>query len=113
MDDALELLGRFNQAWNDHDLDAAMALCTADVVFESTGPAPDGARAEGQLAVREAWTAIFSDSQSRFDQEDVFHAGDRIAECWRYSWGGGHIRGVDVFTIRDGLVAAKLAYVKG
>ena len=28
----------------------------------------------------------------------------------RAAW---HLRGVDVFTVRDGKVAAKLAYVKG
>ena len=32
---------------------------------------------------------------------------------WRYDYGSGHVRGVDVFTVRDGLVAAKLSYVKG
>jgi hypothetical protein len=26
---------------------------------------------------------------------------------------GGHVRGVDVFAVRDGLVAEKLSYVKG
>ena len=39
------LLDEFGQAWNDHDLDALLALTTDDVVFESTGPAPDGVRA--------------------------------------------------------------------
>ena len=43
-------------------------------------------------------------------------AGDRVAIAWRYQWADGpadHIRGVDLFHIRDGRVAAKLAYVKG
>ena len=32
---------------------------------------------------------------------------------WRYDYGDGHVRGVDLFTVRDGLVAEKLSYVKG
>jgi hypothetical protein len=37
---------------------------------------------------------------------------------WTYSWVDpsgtpGHIRGVDVYRVRDGLIAEKLSYVKG
>jgi hypothetical protein len=37
---------------------------------------------------------------------------------WCYHWVDasgtpGHIRGVDVYTLRDGLIAEKLSYVKG
>ena len=38
---------------------------------------------------------------------------DRVVQRWRYSWADGHVRGVDVFRIRDGKVAEKLSYVKG
>ena len=48
-----------------------------------------------------------------FTTEDVIEAGDRVVARWRYDFGGGHVRGVDVFTVRDGLVAEKLSYVKG
>jgi ketosteroid isomerase-like protein len=107
------LLQAFGQAWNEHDLDAALALTTDDCVFESTGPAPDGMRSEGQAAVREAWTPIFADADSRFDGEELIISGDRVVQCWTYRWDGGHVRGVDVFRIRDGKVAEKLSYVKG
>jgi uncharacterized protein (TIGR02246 family) len=108
-----DLLDRFNQAWGDHELDAALALCTDDCVFESTGPAPDGERHEGKDAVRAAWKPIFDDTRARFDPEDAFWAGDRYVQLWRYDWGDGHVRGVDVFRLRDGKVAEKLSYVKG
>jgi uncharacterized protein (TIGR02246 family) len=108
-----DLLDRFNGAWGDHDLDAALALCTDDCVFESTGPAPDGERHEGQEAVRAAWKPIFDDTRANFDAEDAFPAGDRYVQLWRYDWGGDHVRGVDVFRLRDGKVAEKLSYVKG
>jgi hypothetical protein len=50
---------------------------------------------------------------SRFTVEDSFTAGAHVVQRWRYDWDGGHVRGVDIFTVRDGLVAGKLAYVKG
>ncbi len=115
MDDqeALALLEAFVQAWNDHDLDAALALTAADCVFESTGPAPDGERAVGHDALRTAWAPIFADASSRFDVEELIVTADHAVQRWTYHWDGGHVRGVDVFTLRDGKVAEKLSYVKG
>ena len=107
------LLEQFGQAWNDHDLEAALALTTEDVAFESTGPAPDGVRSEGRAAVRDAWQEIFADTSSRFDGEELIIDGDRVVQCWTYRWADGHVRGIDVFRVRDGLVAEKLSYVKG
>jgi len=111
--DVLAVLDRFGQAWNDHDLDAALALCGDDCVFESTGPAPDGGRFAGKAALREAWGPIFADPASHFTVEDTFVAGDRVAQQWRYSWGSGSVRGVDLFRVVDGLVTEKFSYVKG
>jgi ketosteroid isomerase-like protein len=108
-----ELIDRFNAAWGAHDLDAAMALCTDDVLFDSTGPAPDGASARGPAEVRAAWAPIFADAKAHFETEEAFAAGDRFVQLWRYDWGDGHVRGVDVFSVRDGKVAQKLSYVKG
>jgi ketosteroid isomerase-like protein len=111
--DALAIVGRFNQAWNSHDLAAALALTTDDCVFEATAPAPDGARAQGRAELEVAWEPIFADTTSHFTTEEAFAAGDRVVARWRYDWSGGHVRGVDVIKVRDGLVAEKLAYVKG
>ena len=107
------LLEAFGRAWNEHDLDAALALATDDCAFESTGPAPDGVRSEGQAAVRAAWEPIFADASSHFDGEELIIDGDRVVQCWTYRWADGHVRGIDVFRVRDGLVAEKLSYVKG
>jgi ketosteroid isomerase-like protein len=38
---------------------------------------------------------------------------DRVVQRWRYDWAAGHVRGIDVFTVRDGKVTEKLAYVNG
>jgi len=103
----------FGAAWAAHDLDAAIALITDDCVFDNTDPAPDGTRYVGPAAIRGAWAPMFEDPATRFDTEEIFSAGDRIVQLWRYSWPTGHVRGVDVIRVRDGKVAEKLSYVKG
>jgi ketosteroid isomerase-like protein len=104
---------RFQRAFDAQDVDAVMAAMTPDCVFEDTAP-PDGTRHVGPAAVRAAWQALFDASpEGVFTVEETVAAGDRVIARWRYDWGDGHVRGVDVFRVRDGLVAEKLAYVKG
>jgi ketosteroid isomerase-like protein len=95
-----------------------MALMTEDVVFENTRPTPDGERFEGQEKVRAFWVQMFERSpHARFETEEIFAAGDRCVVRWVYHWvkegKPGHIRGVDVFRVRDGKVSEKFSYVKG
>jgi ketosteroid isomerase-like protein len=110
---------RFNDAFNAHDVAAVMAAMTDDCVFENTYPPPDGRRYEGQQAVRATWEEFFQSSPSAaFETEELFACGDRATVRWRYRWTEadgteGHVRGVDVFRVRGGKVAEKLAYVKG
>jgi ketosteroid isomerase-like protein len=108
----------FNEAFNRHDVDAIMALMTDDCMFENTRPAPDGTRVDGQAAVRSFWTGFFERSpQARFETEEIFESGDRCVVRWVYHWirdgAAGHVRGVDLFRVRDGKVAEKRSYVKG
>jgi len=114
-DPVLDLMDRFTAALNSHDLDAVMALVTGDIVFESTSPPPDGARYEGQDAVRQAWGQMLAVTpQARFSVEEQFSDGShRAVVRWRYDWGEGHIRGVDIIRVRNGQLAESLAYVKG
>jgi ketosteroid isomerase-like protein len=64
------------------------------------------------------WRTWFANNaDAKFEAEDVIVSGDRAVVRWVYRklrneqpW---HLRGVDVFTVREGKVAAKLAYVKG
>lgn len=114
----LDVVQRFNDAINHHDLGAVTALLTDDTVFENTSPVPDGRRLEGKAAVVAFWEQWFAaNPDARFEAEDVIVAGDRCTVRWIYRktrdgqpW---HLRGVDVLTVRDGKLAAKLAYVKG
>jgi ketosteroid isomerase-like protein len=112
------VIDRFNEAFNRHDADALAFLLTDDTVFEDTSPAPDGQRIEGRAAVVAYWRGWFArNADARFEAEDMIVSGDRAVVRWVYrklrSGQPWHLRGVDVFTVRDGKVAAKLAYVKG
>lgn len=115
----LAAIERFNEAFGRQDVDAVMAAMTDDCVFENTFPAPDGTRYEGQAAVRQAWEEFFASSpNAAFETEEMFAAGNRCTARWTYRWKdadgtGGHVRGVDVFRVRDGKVAEKFSYVKG
>jgi ketosteroid isomerase-like protein len=111
-------IDKFNEAFNRHDADGVAALLTEDTVFEDTSPAPDGKRVEGKAPVAEFWRGWFArNADAHFDAEEVIVSGNRATVLWVYRkmrngqpW---HLRGVDVFTVRDGKVSAKLAYVKG
>ena len=109
---------KFNDAFNRHDADALATQLSDDTVFEDTSPAPDGRRVEGKPNVVEFWRGWFArNADSRFETEEMIVGGNRATVLWVYHkirngqpW---HLRGVDVFTVRDGKVTAKLAYVKG
>lgn len=117
--ETVETINAFNEAFNRHDVDAIMALMTDDVVFENTSPRPNGERFEGAAAVRAFWERLFGASpKAFFDSEDMFAADDRCLTRWNYTYvdregNPGNVRGVDVFTVRDGKVSEKLSYVKG
>jgi uncharacterized protein (TIGR03086 family) len=113
------VLAGFSAAFGSGDVDAIMAWMTDDCVFESTGPAPDGHRHDGQAAVRTVWEQLFASTEDpEFTSEDTFLVGDRAVVRWRFTWTNGdgsqgHVRGVDVMRFRDRLVSEKLSYVKG
>jgi ketosteroid isomerase-like protein len=114
----LAAVDRFNDVFNRHDVAGIMAAMTDDCLFENTAPGPDGERFEGQASVGAFWERFFAASpNARFESEEIFAAGDRCVVRWVYHWDNagdtGHVRGVDLFRVRDGKVAEKRSYVKG
>ena len=108
------LLERFNRAANAHDVAEMMALMSDDCIFENTVPPPDGERIVGKPAAGAFWQQFFAAAAAaNFRIEDLVALGDRAYGRWVYSWGEGHVRGVDIFRIQDGKIAEKLSYVKG
>jgi len=108
----------FGAAFDAGDVQAVSALITPDCVFEGTVP-PDGDRHVGAGPVLAAFRAVFDGArEAHFTTEETITMGDRAVVRWRYDWVDhdgrpGHVRGVDVFRVRDGRVGEKLAYVKG
>ena len=119
LETAMRVVLAFNEALNRHDVDGMMQLVTDDSVFENTAPAPDGTRFAGKEAVADFWRGFFEASpQAHIDIEEIFGLGERCVMRWRYTWvdetgSDGHVRGVDVFRVRGGLIIEKLSYVKG
>ncbi|MFW6098187.1 MAG: nuclear transport factor 2 family protein [Chloroflexota bacterium] len=109
----------FNEAFNDHDVAAMMQLMSDNCRFENTEPAPDGAVYEGKEAVTRFWREFFRQSpHAHIEIEEVFGLGNRCVMRWCYEWVNaegepGHVRGVDIYRVQDGLICEKLSYVKG
>lgn len=119
-----ELIERYNAAWNAHDLDAITALHTDDMVFENHTA---GERAVGDevrahvAAIFDAWPDLAFATRRAYDGPDhavcewtasathtqPMRRGSLVAEPSgaQLSW-----EGVDVFTLRDGLIARKDVY---
>ena len=115
----LELLDRFAEAWNRHDLDAIMSMMTADCAFEaSAGDAVDGERSEWQAAVRAAFAAVFEQyPDAQWNNPRHFISGDRGVSEWTFTGTlrdgrRMEVRGCDLFTIRDGKIALKNSFRK-
>ena len=114
IESAIRLVLQFNEAFNRHDVTGMMKLMSDDCLFENTAPAPDGTIYSGKDAVTQFWQDFFRESpQAHIDIEEIFGTGNRCIMRWKYSWGEGHVRGVDIFKVVDGLISEKLSYVKG
>lgn len=119
LESAMRVVLAFNDAFNRHDVAGMMQLMSDDCIFENTEPPPDGAVYSGKEAVTRFWQGFFLQSPAaHIEIEEIFGLGERCVMRWTYSWEGaqgeaGHIRGVDVFRVRNGLILEKLSYVKG
>jgi uncharacterized protein (TIGR02246 family) len=113
-DDVRALIDRYNEAWNRHDVDAICSMHTPDMVFENHTA---GERAEGD-EVASHIAAIFANSPDiAFEGRRLYVTPELAVSEWtatvtrdgeRVSWPG-----VDVFPIRDGLIARKDVYSAG
>jgi len=119
IESATRVVLEFNEAFNRHDVAGMMSLMSEDCVFENTNPGPDGAAYSGKEAVTQFWREFFNQSpHAHIKIEEIFGLGNRCVMRWRYEWVDeagkkGHVRGVDVFQVKDGLISEKLSYVKG
>jgi predicted SnoaL-like aldol condensation-catalyzing enzyme len=119
IESAIRLVLEFNEAFNRHDVAGMMQLVSDDCIFENSSPAPDGAVYSGKQVVTQFWQDFFRESPHAYIEiEEIFGLGERCVMLWRYSWvdiagGKGHVRGVDIFRVRNGSIRERLSYVKG
>jgi len=118
VEEVLRIVTHFNDMLNAHSVDGMLRFLTEDCVFENTYPAPDGTRYEGLAAVRGFWDDFFLvDQDQTISIEEIFALGNRCVMRWVYRWNDsgivGHVRGVDIYSLREGRISEKLSYVKG
>ena len=114
MTDSRQLLERHDAGWNAQDLDAIIATYTDDVVFQNhtAGEGP----VVGVEAVRAHLAGIFERwPDMRFTSRRLYVSDEFCTSEWtaratgrdgqRIEWDG-----VDVFPLRDGLIARKDVY---
>jgi len=110
--DLTEAIGRYNDAWNDHDLDAIMAMHAPGMVFENHTA---GERAEGD-GVREHIATIFANwPDLSFAGRRLYARDGLVVSEWtatatapdgrRLTWDG-----VDLFPCEDGRILRKDVY---
>jgi steroid delta-isomerase-like uncharacterized protein len=126
-DDASALeatIGAYNDAWNDHDLDAIMAMHAPDMVFENhtAGERAEGEEVRGHIgAIFETWPDIRFSTRRLYVRDrlvvqewtaEATHAsemrrGDLVAEPTgkKITWDG-----LDVIPFEDGLIKRKDVY---
>ncbi len=119
IESAMRTVLKFNEAFNQHDVAGMIQLLSDDCIFENNVPAPDGAVHTGKAAVTQFWQEFFRESpQAHIEIEEIFGLGFRCIMRWRYEWVDAagqknHIRGVDIFKLKDDAIIEQFSYVKG
>ena len=119
LESGIRVVIEFKEAFNRHDVNDMMQLMSDDCVLENSEPAPDGAAYSGTEAVTQFWQDFFHElPQIQIEIEEIFGFGERCIMRWRESWvstagGKEHVRGVDIFLVRNGSICELLSYVKG
>lgn len=117
-------IGRYNDAWNAHDLDAITDLHAADMVFENhtAGESAQGEEVRAHIgSIFETWPDIRFETRRLYVRDGVvtqewtasathtntMRRGELVAEPTgeRIEW-----RGIDVIPFEDGLVKRKDVY---
>jgi steroid delta-isomerase-like uncharacterized protein len=119
-----EAIGRYNEAWNEHDLGAIMSMHARDMVFENhtAGESAQGEEVREHIgAIFETWPDIKFETRRLYVRDGVvtqewtatathsntMRRGDLVAEPTgkKIEW-----RGIDVIPYEDGLVKRKDVY---
>jgi ketosteroid isomerase-like protein len=119
IESAIRTVLDFYAAFNHHDVTGMMKLLSEDCFIETSGPVPDGAVYSGVEAIRGYWEEFLHDSpHARITIEETFGLGLRCLALWKYEWEDAdgekrHIRGIQVFQVKEDLICRISSYVKG
>ena len=119
VESTLRIVLEFSEAFNRHDVAGMMKLMHADCVLERASPPPAGSRYAGTDAVAGVWQVYFEASpEASLAIEEIFSMGFRCVLRWKLHGDADRptaegLRGVDIFEVREGLIAEQLSYVKG
>jgi predicted SnoaL-like aldol condensation-catalyzing enzyme len=119
IESAIRTVLEFKEAFNRHDVAGLMQLLSSDCTFENADPSPDGTFYSGKEAITQFWNGFFSESpNAHLEIEEIFSIGERCIMRWRYRWEDaagekGHVRGVDIFRVRNSQICERFSYVKG
>jgi steroid delta-isomerase-like uncharacterized protein len=106
-------IARYNDAWNDHDVDAIVALHAPGMVFENHTA---GERAEGDdvgphiAAIFVSWPDIAFSSRRLYVRDDLVVSEWTATATHRETGERLEWDGVDVFPFESGLIARKDVY---
>jgi steroid delta-isomerase-like uncharacterized protein len=119
-----QAIGRYNDAWNSHDLDAIMAMHAPDMVFENhtAGESAEGGAVRGHIgSIFETWPDIEFATRRLYTRDGLvvqewtatathvnqMRRGELVAEPTgkRIEW-----KGLDVIPFENGLVKRKDVY---
>ena len=119
-----QAIARYNQAWNDHDLDAIVEMHAPDMVFENhtAGESAQGEEAREHIGrIFETWPDIHFETRRLYVRDGVvtqewtatathtntMRRGDLVAEPTgkKVEW-----KGIDVIPFENGLVKRKDVY---
>ena len=116
----MQLAVAYGKAWNSGDVDAILGLHTDDSVFQLHDGSPP---AIGSVAVRTALREFFEQwSDATFTRRSVFFGKENWAVEWTLTARSRRVgesgaagvtvsaEGVDIVTVRGGLVSAKHVY---
>ncbi|MBU1750839.1 MAG: nuclear transport factor 2 family protein [Chloroflexi bacterium] len=119
LESAMRAVIEFNAAFNRHDVAGMMQLVSDDCVLETADPAPDGTVYSGKEIITRFWQDFFRESShAHIEIEEIFGFGIRCVMRWRYDWMDTagkkeHVRGVDIFQVKNGSICEILSYAKG
>ena len=116
--DAAAVVAGFVADFNARDVDGLLNRLAPGAVLEHAVPPSVGARSEGLPAARAFWEQLFAQvGEVHLEPEEVLPCGDRCVLRYAVTWYEAgetrRVQGVDVYRLRNGLIAEKLAYLKG